>query len=260
MQMEVKAMESKAAGSQPLYMRGLSGSSRGLSGSTLKLIACATMAVDHTGAAVVWYILQNPAVRMNTERYERIASLYDLMRAIGRIAFPIFCFLLVEGFFHTRSIKKYMERLFLFALLSEFPFDFALKRDPIYPMKQNVYFTLLIGLITIWLIDRWRDMPPLQAVSLCAGMMAARGLMTDYDYKGVFLITVLYLFHDYRLIQCVTGALSIAWETTAPPAFLLCYLYNGKRGLKLKYFFYLFYPVHLVILGIIRYAAVPGMF
>lgn len=241
-------------------MRGFEGSGHGLSGSTLKLIACATMLIDHTGAAVVWYILQQPSVRMNGAQYNQILQLYKIMRAVGRIAFPIFCFLIVEGFFHTRNIRKYMQRLFLFALISEFPFDFALKKEPFYPLSQNVYFTLLIGLVTIWMIDQYKDRPMMQGIAFCAGMMASRGLMTDYNFKGVFLIVALYLFREYRLIQCAAGALAIAWETTAPPAFILCFLYSGKRGLKLKYFFYLFYPVHLVILGLVRYLIVPRVF
>lgn len=95
---------------------------------------------------------------------------------------------------------------------------------------------------------------------LLCGMTFARGLMTDYSYKGVFLIAVLYLFHDDRLLQCFAGAVGIAWENTAPPAFLLCYFYNGRRGIRLKYFFYLFYPVHLTILGIMRWFVVPRLF
>lgn len=75
------------------------------------------------------------------------------MRFIGRIGFPIFCFLLIEGFLHTSSKKKYATRLFLFALVSEFPFDYALFNTPFAPGYQNVFFTLFLGLLTIWAID-----------------------------------------------------------------------------------------------------------
>lgn len=229
---------------------------RGLSGSTLKLVACLTMLIDHTGAAIIWNLLRSPHVRADYGLYQKLLRLYHPMRQIGRLAFPIFCFLLVEGYFHTHDIRKYLRRLFVFALVSEIPFDLALKPSWFYPAKNNVYFTLLIGLLTIALMDQFRLRVPLQLTILLAGMALARGLMTDYSYKGVFLIAVLYFFHDNRLAECFAGAAGIAWETTAPPAFLLCFFYNGKRGLRLKYFFYLFYPLHLTILGLLRYTLI----
>ena len=181
------------------------------------------------------------------------------MRQIGRLAFPIFCFLIVEGYYHTHDVRKYMGRLFVFALISEIPFDLALKPGWFYPLKQNVYFTLLIGLWTIWTMDQFRFRRMLRLVIALCGMTFARGLMTDYSFRGVFLIVVLYLFHEERLVQCFAGAAAIAWETYAPPSFILCYLYNGKRGLRLKYFFYLFYPVHLMILGLIRWLCIANL-
>ena len=240
-------------------MDGLSGSRYGLSSSTLKLFACITMLIDHTGASVVLQLLNQPAIRANAARYNQILSVYTVMRQIGRLAFPIFCFLIVEGYYHTHDVRKYMGRLFVFALISEIPFDLALKPGWFYPLKQNVYFTLLIGLWTIWTMDQFRFRRMLRLVIALCGMTFARGLMTDYSFRGVFLIVVLYLFHEERLVQCFAGAAAIAWETYAPPSFILCYLYNGKRGLRLKYFFYLFYPVHLMILGLIRWLCIAKL-
>ena len=74
---------------------------------------------------------------------------------------------------------------------------------------------------------------------------------TDYNFKGVFLIAILYLMRQSTAVQCVGGACSVAWELPAPIAFLPIWLYNGFRGLKMKYFFYWFYPVHLLILSLI---------
>lgn len=233
---------------------GFIGSEYGVTGSTLKLFAIITMLIDHTGAAVVGTIISLGNLRTaNYELYRTLSTLYSLMRGLGRLAFPVFCFLLVEGFFHTRSVRKYCERLFLFALISEFPFDFALKPTAIYWNKQNVYFTLLLSLICLWMLEELRAKPALQLLAVASCMLLADALKTDYNYKGVFLVAILYLFHDYRSYQCAAGAASIAWENYAPLSFLLCYLYNGKRGLKLRYFFYVFYPGHLMLLGIIRH-------
>ena len=222
-------------------MAGLSGSRYGLSSSTLKLFACITMLIDHTGGSVVLQLLNQPAIRANAVRYNQILSVYTVMRQIGRLAFPIFCFLIVEGYYHTHDVRKYMRRLFVFSLISEIPFDLALKPSWFYPLKQNVYFTLLIGLWTIWTMDQFRFRRMLRLVIALCGMTFARGLMTDYSFRGIFL------------------AAAIAWETYAPPSFILCYLYNGKRGLRLKYFFYLFYPVHLMILGLIRWLCIAKL-
>ena len=233
---------------------GFTLSGYGLSGSTLKLIACITMLIDHTGAAVVNQILSSGSLRQaDYDAWQRLRILYTWMRGIGRLAFPIFCFLIVEGFFHTRSVRRYCERMFLFALISEFPFDYALKASVPFWRKQNVYFTLLISLLCLCLLEKLRGMACIQFIAVFSAMHLANAMMTDYNYKGVFLIVMLYFFHDHRLYQSAVGAASIAWERWAPLSFILCFFYNGRRGLSLRYFFYLFYPMHLLVLGIIRH-------
>lgn len=230
----------------------------GISGSTLKMIAIVTMLIDHTAATVVSRMSRLPAITSDPQTRQMVVNVYNIMRNIGRLAFPIFCFLLVEGFLHTRDVKKYASRLFLFALISEIPFDFALKPNWFYPQKQNVYFTLLIGLLVLWGINICRERIPLQIIILIAGLWAGRFLNTDYGYRGVFLIEVLYILRFSRLYQCLGGAAAISWETFAPPAFIPVYFYNGKRGLSLKYFFYWFYPAHLMVLGILAKFVLPA--
>lgn len=237
------------------------GLSRGIPGSTLKLIAIITMMIDHTGATVLRAILRLSSVTSQPDLLAFWNRAYSWSRSIGRIAFPIFCFLIVEGFVHTRSVKRYAWRLFLFALISELPFDIALKGNWYYPQKQNVYFTLLIGLLVIAGISaiekkisavlRTGKQAAVFAFSIpviALGMYLALRIDTDYNYKGVFLIAVLYLSRRIRLFQCMAGAAAVSWELPAPIGFLPVYLYNGKRGLRMKYFFYWFYPVHLLIL------------
>ncbi|MCD8105935.1 MAG: conjugal transfer protein TraX [Lachnospiraceae bacterium] len=233
----------------------------GISGSTLKLIAIITMLIDHTGATVIRSITRLPAVTGDAMLRSTWVNIYNISRDIGRIAFPIFCFLLVEGFLHTRSPRKYAGRLFLFALISEIPYDIALKGSWYYPDKQNVYFTLLIGLLVMiairWITDNGTRRLLLSAVPIALGMLLAWRMKTDYDYKGVFLIAVLYLMRDTRLYQCIGGAAAISWELPAPIAFIPVYFYNGKRGLSLKYVFYWFYPAHLMLLYVINTWGVP---
>ena len=147
--------------------------------------------------------------------------------------------------------------MFLFALISEIPFDYALKSSWIFPNKQNVYWTLLIGLLVLWGVTVSYGRVTIQLMIIAAGLIAATILKTDYSYKGVFLIEVLYLLRFSRLYQCLGGAAAVTWEIPAPAAFLPVFFYNGKRGISLKYFFYWFYPAHLLLLGFITKVILP---
>lgn len=237
---------------------------RGFSGSTLKLIAMITMLLDHVGAVIVCRMILARAaehgmvgVVMDDELY----MVYRILRDIGRIAFPIYCFLLVEGFEKTHSLTKYALRLGVFALVSEIPFDFALSSRVWNPSYQNVFFTLLIGLLTMIMAEKLENklrgtsfelysfVIGIAVTALGAGL--AECLQTDYGAKGILCIMVLFLFRKNKLIQTIGGALAFMWEKTAPLAFLPIWFYNGKRGLKLKYVFYLFYPLHLLVLYLI---------
>ena len=122
---------------------------KGISGSTLKMIAIVTMLIDHIGAAVLARLLMVNGLgeldQTNTDAIMQWLSangalywMYTVMRMIGRVAFPIFCFLLVEGFLHTHDVKKYAMRLGLFALLSEIPFDLAFSSKILEFNYQNV--------------------------------------------------------------------------------------------------------------------------
>ncbi len=233
-----------------------------ISGSTLKKIAILSMLIDHTGAAVLRPLQRALPQSMETLR-QLLTPGYTVSRAIGRIAFPIFCFLLVEGFCHTRSAVRYAGRLFLFALISELPFDFALANSLTDWHHQNVYFTLLIGLLVMMGVSYFERLPAknapmhwlclaMQAAIAVAGLYLAKYLYTDYGFKGVFLIEVLYFLRLDRRVQAIFGALAISWETWGPLGFVPVWFYNGKRGKQMKYFFYWFYPAHLVVLGILK--------
>ena len=123
---------------------------------------------------------------------------------------------------------------------------------------QNVFFTLFLGLLTIWVIDTvsHKEINPnlqwiVKILIAAAGCLTAWLLQTDYDYKGIILILLLYLFHDQKFLCTLVSCMSLLWEAPACLAFIPINLYNGKRGISLKYFFYLFYPVHLLLYGLI---------
>lgn len=236
---------------------------KGLSGSTLKLIAIITMFIDHIGAVIVERMLY---VTGNTGSftYEQMQNLDTILRSIGRIGFPLFCFLLVEGFLHTRNLGKYALRLLVFAVVSELPFNLAFTGQLFFAGYQNVFFTLLIGLITMWgcrMIEEKTHFHIVLQYGGCllvvvAGAYLAELMQTDYAGIGVLCIMALYLFRKNRLLQALAGAVAFCWEIPAPLAFVPVAFYNGKRGLKMKYFFYVFYPAHLLVLYLIAYFCV----
>lgn len=240
-----------------------------LSGSSLKIIALISMFIDHIGAGILIFYLRSidpetvqqfESHTAYTQYINDLTRLYDIIRGIGRLAFPIFCFLLVQGFCHTHDRKKYALRLSAFCLISELPFDLAFFHNPFYIYKQNVFFTLLIGLLVIWGIStvqlkfqhsQWTCML-LEFACLCCGCTAAYILRTDYSYIGVLTITLIYLFRHSSfsgsLLACMLLFVTNEAELPALVVPFILLFYNGKRGLPLKYFFYAFYPVHLLII------------
>lgn len=241
----------------------------GISGSTLKIIAVVSMLLDHTAAVLLGYILINNGIFSVEDisfRYMKeliqadpigwVYLAYQVMRRIiGRLAFPIYCFLLIEGFEKTRNRIRYAGRLFLFALISEIPFNLAFAREVFYSSYQNVFFTLLIGFFMIWAMEKIGDrcrslflkLAGWGLVFLAAAFLSER-IYCDYGARGIIAIALLYLFRKNKVEQIIAGCVAFLWEITAPLAFIFVAFYNGKRGIKLKYFFYIFYPAHLLIL------------
>lgn len=241
---------------------------RGISGSTLKIIAIVTMLIDHIGAVVLARMILTYGTQSSITTVisrDALYQIYIVFRGIGRLAFPIFCFLLVEGFQRTGNRIRYAMRLAVFAFLSEIPFDLAFCSKVLEFSYQNVFFTLLIGLLTMMAVDAvpvmWGKLADKISIQvrgiltylttlavIALGMLAATCLHTDYDYKGILCIMVLYFFRRSKKSQCIAGFCAFLWENYASLAFLLVGFYNGKRGMRLKMVFYLFYPLHLLIL------------
>lgn len=306
---------------------------KGISGSTIKIIAVAAMLIDHIAAAVLMRQIMtrgymeaagtgNLADMMNwLMENGMLFYVYSAMRMIGRLGFPIFCFLLVEGFQRTRNVKKYALRLAAFALISEIPFDLAFKGEFFYLGYQNVYFTLLFGLLALCGID-WlskhelskpvrimftvtgvfspgvylmaetygmfkKDLKMLLFTGILGALLAgvalliyrkvrggertqrfcaeltvlvfcmcvAQAFMTDYGGMGVLTIGVMYFYRKKKVISALAGCIVLTVmsvsEITAFFVLIPIALYNGSRGLKMKYFFYAFYPVHLALLYLV---------
>ena len=215
---------------------------RGLSSSALRDLAMLIMLVDHVGAVLLPQI--------------------GWLRAVGRLAFPIFAFQIGEGYRHTSDLKRYMSRLLLFALIAEIPFNLLISGSIRDSYHQNVLFTLLLGLIAISGVEKGKGCQGamkswLYSVAtplLC--IMAAGMLNTDYNWIGVVMVLGFHLFRNNRLLQlimmiylnqfCIQGrtfpffGVTLQLQIFAVLALLLIWIYNGQkgRGLNIGYWFY----------------------
>ena len=237
------------------------------------------MFFDHFNKTILlWYsnnVLSNME-EMGKISIEAVVKFNEFIRfqlyPIGSIAFPLFCFLISEGFFYTKNRKRYFVLMGTFALLSEIPLDLAFFRSdaiventfPFYWRYQNVFFTLLLGLIALWCIEKFKPVSKqknkkiigslLQVICVVGLAVTASIIHSDYEAYGVLLIVAFYLCRKNRLYQMLTFLLVYTVCTGVQPAFpeftsiLILLFYNGQRGkLRLKYFFYIFYPAHLMI-------------
>lgn len=208
----------------------------GISAFDLKCIAVVTMVIDHIGA------------------YFFPAHLW--LRYVGRLAFPIYCFLITEGYIHTRDVKKYMGRLFVLAVLSEVPFDLLWQGKPFYLWHQNVFFTLLIGLVCVCAIDRLHAWWQIGLSLVAAGLLMHFVVRSDYGIGGIVMIVAFYVFRANIWGRFLSvGAVNILFYGGVQCAGVLALVpiqfYRGRKGPSAKYFFYAVYPVHLLLLYLI---------
>ncbi len=247
----------RAGGRKGLYMeyneeteeRGL----RRLSSNALKLTACVCMAVDHIGI-----------VFMDNN---------NIMRAVGRLAFPVFAFLLVQGLMRTSDVRRYLLRLGIFAMVSEMPFDLAMHDTIWYPGAQNILFTLTAGLFAIYAMDSRGSIGRWKVEIVLAAALLAEFLRFDYGMAGVGIIVMFYLIEKERsgadayTLAYFNKKQNIEIVVLSSLVYILCLgmnqlyallamipvnMYSGERGrMKLKYFFYLFYPLHLLLIWFI---------
>ena len=234
---------------------------KGLNSFHLHILAMALMLCDHLGATLF--------------------PQQEWMTCIGRMAFPIFAFLIAEGYFHTSNVRKYIGRMFLFAVISEIPFNLIYGSSVFYPFHQNVLWTFLIGLLSILACEKakafkkpWMTWGSIFVILLCDYILGSIA-MVDYFGAGVLMVLTFYFFRK-RNWWCLLGQIvclavlniqvlgsyfytvtiagyeiKIMQQGFALLALIPIWLYRGKQGYHSKafqYICYAFYPVHLLVL------------
>lgn len=209
----------------------------------------------------------------------------DWLTCIGRLTFPIYAFMIVEGYFHTKNLKKYVGRLLLFAVLSEIPFNLAMGSRVFYPIHQNVLWSFLIAIGLIHWNEKvkrkelWKRIL-VGVVTVCIAYIVGIVTFVDYYNAGILMVLVFYAFRG-RKWWCYLGQLICLWyinfemlggfsyevmifgqtrfverQGLALLALVPIWFYRGKQGYHskaLQYFYYAFYPVHLLILGLLKF-------
>ena len=221
-----------------------------LSGSALKCIALITMIIDHVG----FHLLRGSnIILLHAPGFS--LTLDFLMRKVGRVSFPIYCFLLTEGFLHTHDRRKYGRNLMLFAIISEIPWNLEHTGTLFYP-EQNVFFTLFFGYMGLCCTESLKEQPRRQLAALLLLLLVVLGFNADYGVKGFGLILLLYLLREQKILQAVLGTCFLTSTWVGGLAFIPINLYNGERGFIrgriLKYAFYAAYPLHILVIWLIR--------
>ena len=259
----------------------MSESNKSTTSFKLKIIAIVSMFIDHIGAAVVEKVIDDPlAFGAGDDLVKVLKIVDDVLRSVGRLAFPLFIFMIIEGFKYTRSRPKYFLRLFIFSFISDIPFDLGFFPEFItgwFPetfFGQNVFFTLTLGLGAIIMIDRICTVNPqiegekklnANAVKRAIGvagttavaLVIADFINCDYGMSGVLAIIAAYLFRSNYNSEILAPVIVLG--AFNPVEFIAIFDvvivsgYKGEKGRNFnKWFFYLFYPVHLSLLVGIR--------
>lgn len=254
---------------------------KGYSQEGLKLIACVSMLLDHIGYLIVYPMYLDACMVNGVDMLgaaapaaaKKLYAVYMLLRIMGRLAFPIFCFLLVEGFHRTGSRKGYALRLAAAALLSEVPFDLMIS-GKIFWIQQSVMVTLLLGFGALVLMEKCRSLywKPLAVIPFALG---AELLLADYGWVGVAVIALfeltrylptrmasrffgmLILFHYTPGHILEFGGFSVPMQVLGVFSLFFIAWYDGRKLTKsraVQWAFYLFYPVHILLLWLISLA------
>lgn len=238
--------------------------------TNLKIYGCVTMLLY----AISMTVVQRGMLHMDqytTEAFSQllkddpgmmiVASWASVLQLLGGLAVPVFAFTLVEGFLHTRSCKRYLLRMLVFAVISEVPYDFAISGKAWDLSSQNTLFTLVVCLVMLYGLKVFSQkkgaLPRIaQLLIVLAAMFWSGVIKSNFGLCMVLLTAVYYLLYEKKGLRLMLGCAISVLYVTGPISTYVLWQYNGELGKakgNYKYIFYALYPVHLLVLGLITY-------
>lgn len=232
----------------------------------LKNFACIVMAVQTIGVTVVQnglihleqYTQESLAAAMESDSHlVMLAGIGSVLQLLGGIALPVFAFMLVEGFKNTSDYKKYLLSIAVFAVISEIPYDLAMSMKFWDLSSQNALFTMAVSLLMLYFLDMIKEKEGfavhlLQILIVACAVAWVTILRAQYGLCMVLLTAIFYLFYTRNVLKTVLGVIVSLLYVTGPLAFYGIWCYNEQRKDKVsKYVYYVFYPLHLLVLGLI---------
>ncbi len=240
-----------------------------LTADWLKNFACIVMLIQTIGVVVIEKGI------INLDKYTQVglsqamaednhlmfmAGVGSIMQLVGGLAVPIFAFLLVEGFLNTSDYRKYLLSIIIIALVSEIPYDFAMSRSFFDWSSQNTMVSVCICLFMLYFLQMfsgrkevWRYV--IQFIIVFCAVLWVTLFKAQYGLCMVLLVAVFYLLYARHILKTVIGVIVSLLYVTGPLSFYIIWCYNGQRKNKIpKYIYYIFYPLHLLVLGIIAYS------
>lgn len=234
----------------------------------LKIFACITMFIQSVGITIIEKGIINLGQYTQQELSEAMANDKNLMAAagagsvmqlIGGLSVPVFAYLLVEGFRNTSDFRKYLLSMFIFAIISEIPYDLANSQKIVDWGSQNGLVTMCICLLMLYFLDLFKEKKGVainifRAVIVLCAVVWVTVFVAAYGLCMVLLTAVFYLFYSRNVLKTVLGMAVSLLYVTGPLSFYGIWFYNEERKNRLpKYVYYIFYPAHLLVLGIISY-------
>ncbi len=231
----------------------------GLSGGMLKLLAVLMMTAYNFAVVIIHngklygYVDEYYQMAIATEEGARWLDLYNFLIIFRHFSFPIFAFLLVEGFIHTSNFWKYFIRVFIVAIVSEVPFDLCMFNETYNWSLQNPVFTLATALLVMHFMQVWKRDIVKMWFPVIVGCVVAYFANFQYGAFGVAGMALMYYFHKEKILQMISGmaataAGSVAVHFLPVLSFIPIFFYNGERGrFNPKWLYYIYYPLHLVV-------------
>lgn len=226
-----------------------------MTGANLKRIALISMLIDHFAVAILFQGISLNSFHFSADINYLAQLLYSPLRMLGRLAFPLYIYLLIEGFHHTSSRVNYFKRMAVLCIVSEVPYDLALTNQMFDWNHQNIFFQLMLLMILFYFLEKFEIQPGKKLLALFPIMILAEYARIDYGMFGIIAGFIMYEAYGSKVREGLSVIPAFLFSYQSYFVYfsgILIYLYNGERGRVNKHFHYWAYPGHLFFYYLFR--------